>query len=142
MQGGCQQIAAADFGGIHSNFRSEFVQLRFESEANVHRAVAAHSAAGGLVREHAVSVILNVRNVVERAQQRAGIQNRDYAVRTVSAAILHYAGFNGHDAPVILDAGLKVDDGARTTAMGPEDFFARVGNLDRSFAPCGPRRPR
>ena len=63
-----EQIAAANFGGIHADGRGEFVELRFEGEADIHGAVAAHGAAGGLVGEHAIAVVANVRNVVERAE--------------------------------------------------------------------------
>ena len=60
MHGGLQQIALANLSGIHADLGRQFVQLRFESKAHVDRAVAAHGAAGGLVGQHAVAVILNV----------------------------------------------------------------------------------
>src|SRR5208337_5293405 len=36
-------------------------------------------------------------------------------------------------AAINLHAGFQVNDGARTSAMGPENLFARVGNLYGSF---------
>ena len=88
-----QQIALPYLRWIHRNLRSEFIQLRFEGEAHVNGAVAAHGSARRLVGQHAVTVVLNVRNVIERAEQRSGIKNRDHAVRAVGAAILHYASY-------------------------------------------------
>ena len=82
-----------------------------------------HRAARRLVGQHAIAVVLNIWNVVERAQQRARIKNRDHAVRAISAAILHYSRFHRGDASVILDAGFQIDDRARTSAMRPENLF-------------------
>src|ERR1700758_5357869 len=95
--------------------------------------MSAHGAARGLIGEHTVSVILNVGYVVECAEQRAGVQNRNYAVRTVGPTVLYNAGFDGGDVAVVLHAGLQIDDGPGTSAMCPEDFLTRVGNLDRSL---------
>ena len=74
-----------------------------------------------------------LRNVVQRAQQCAGIENRHHAVRAVGAAVLNdLAGNRGH-AAIVLHAGLQIDDGARAPAMRPENFLARVGDLHRRF---------
>ena len=129
--GRLEQIALANLGGIQSYFGGKFVQLRFEGEADVDGAVTAHGSADRLVGQDAVAVVLNVGDVVERAQQRAGIKNGDDAVGAVGSAVLDDAGFDGGDAAVVRDAGLQIDDGARTSAMRPEDFFAGVGDLHR-----------
>src|SRR5205085_665301 len=93
----------------------------------------AHRSAGRLVGEHAITVVANVRNVVQRAQQRAGIKNGDHAVRAIRAAILDHFGGNRGDAAIALDAGLQINDGPRPSAMRPKNFFARVRNLHRRF---------
>src|SRR5437870_4774310 len=95
--------------------------------------MAAHGATRGLVREHAVPVVLNVWDVVERAQQRPGIKNRNHAVGAVGASVLYHTSFDGGDAPVLLNTGLKVNDGARPSAMRPEDFLAGIRDLHRSL---------
>src|SRR5208282_391252 len=87
--------------------------------------------AGRLVGEHAIAVVLNVGNIVKRAQQSARIKNSDHAVGTVSAAILHHARLNGGDAAVVFHRGLQVNNGARAAAMRPKHFFASVGDLHR-----------
>ena len=102
-----KQIAATDFSRINLQFDGEFIELRLESKAHIDRAVTAHGATCGLVSEHAVAVILNVGDVVERAEQRAGIKNRDHAVRAVAAAILHHTSLYRGDTAIVLDAGLQ-----------------------------------
>ena len=117
--GRLEQIVLANLGGIHADLGGQFVELRFEGKADVDRAVAAHGAADRLVGQHAIAVVLNVGNVVERAQQRAGVKNGDDAVGAVGAAILDDAGFDGGDAAVVLDSGLQIDDGARDVRDAP-----------------------
>ena len=128
-----KQIAAANLGWIDLECGGEFVKLRLKSEADIDRPVPAHSATGRLVGEHAVAVVLNIWYVVEGAEQRAGIKNGDDAVRTVRAAILYDAGFHGGDTAVGLNCGFQIDNGARTPAVGPENFLARIRDLYRSF---------
>ena len=53
------------------------------------------------------------------------------------AAVLDDAGFDGSDAAVVLYTGLQVDDGAGPSAMCPENFFARIGDLHRAFGLAG-----
>ena len=96
--------------------------------------MSAHSATCGLVGKHAITVVLNIGNIVEGTEQRAGIQNCHHAIRTVAAAVLHDACFYGSDAAVVLYTSLQIDDGAGASAMGPENFFARVGDLDRTLS--------
>src|SRR5581483_6565759 len=131
--GRLEQIAAADFGGIKAELLRKLVQLRLESEADIHRSVTAHGATDGLVGQHTIAVVLNVRNVVERAQQRPGVKDRDNSVGAVGATILYHARLHCGDVAVFIRARLEVNDGARTSAMRPEDFFARVSNFYRSF---------
>src|SRR6266850_2585263 len=83
-----EQIHASDLDSVNAQLDRKLVELRFKSEADVHRAVSTHSAARRFVGEHAVTVVTNVRDVIERAQQRPGIKNGDYAIRAVGAAIL------------------------------------------------------
>src|SRR5439155_24951862 len=109
----------------------EFVKLRLKSEADIDRPVPAHSATGRLVGEHAIAVVLNSGDVVKGSQQRAGIKNGHDAVRTVRATILYDAGFHGGDTAVALNCGFQIDNGARTPAVGPENFLARVGDFHR-----------
>ena len=90
-----------------------------------------HRPAGRFVGENAISVVLNVRNVVKRAQQCARIKNSDDPIRTVAAAVLYHAGFDGGDAPIVLHAGLEINDRPGASAMRPENFLSRVGNLHR-----------
>src|SRR5208283_1227290 len=99
--------------------------------------MAAHRAAGGLVGEHAISVVLNVGDVVERAQQCARVQNRNHAIRAVSTAILDNTCLHGSDAAVALYAGFQINDRARASAMRPENFFPRVGDFDWSLGLAG-----
>src|SRR6267154_204916 len=59
-----QQVLAANLHRIHANLDGEFIELRFEGEANVDGAVSAHRAARRLVGEHAIPVIFNIGNVI------------------------------------------------------------------------------
>src|SRR4051812_42010949 len=95
--------------------------------------MSAHGSAGRLIGQNAVAVVLNVGDVVKRSQQRARIKNGDNAIRAVAAAILNNTGSDSGDAAVLGDASLQVDDGSRASAMRPENFFAGVGDLHRSF---------
>ena len=83
-----QQVHAPHFGRIEFELGRDLVHLRLEGKAHVDGAVPAHSAAGRLVGQHAIAVVTNVRNVVQRAQQRAGIKNRYHTVGAIAAAIL------------------------------------------------------
>ena len=101
-----QQIAASNLGGIEIYPRGKFVELRFEGKAHVDGAMSAHSSASRLVGENAVTVVLNVWNVVERTQQGTGIKNGHNAVGAVGATILNDLRFHRSDAAIVLDAGL------------------------------------
>ena len=63
-----EQVTTANFWGIEIYLCGKFIKLRFEGEANVDGAVPTHGAARGLVGEHAVAVVLNVRDIVESAE--------------------------------------------------------------------------
>src|SRR5438105_14814 len=52
-----QQIALANIGGIDAELCGNLIQRRFEGEAHVNRAVAAHRATCRLIGEHAVAVV-------------------------------------------------------------------------------------
>src|ERR1700674_2996152 len=124
-----EQIALTNLGGIHSHLGCKFVQLRFEGESYIHGAVAAHRSANRLVGQDAVAVILNVGDVVQRAQQRAGIENGYDAIGAIGSAILHDSCLDGGDAAVVGDSSLEIDNRAGASAVRPEDFFAGVGNF-------------
>jgi len=49
-----------------------------KSEADIDRPVPAHSATGRLVGQHAVSVVLNIRNIIKRAEQPH--QNKEWSL--------------------------------------------------------------
>ncbi len=99
-----QQIATPNLGRVHIQLQRELIQLRLESKANIHGPMSAHGAADGLIGEHAISVVLNIGDVVQRAQQRTRIENGDHAIGAVSAAILHDACFHGGDVAIFVDA--------------------------------------
>ena len=93
--------------------------MRFECEADVDRAMSTHGAADRLVGEDAVSVVLNVRNVVECAEQCAGIKNGDDAVRAVGAAVLNDFGLYGSDAAIFGDTGFEL----KNELLPNQDFY-------------------
>src|SRR5579864_3400147 len=128
-----QQIALTDLRRVHADLCGQLVELRFEREADVDGTVAPHGAACGLVGQDTVTVVLNVRNIVECAQEGAGIKNGNHAVGAVGPSILYHARFDGGDAAVFLNASFQIDDGARAPAMRPEHFLARVGDFDWSL---------
>ena len=135
-----KQIALTDFRGIQVQFCRKLVQLGFESKAHVYGAMSAHGAAGGLVGQYPVAVVLNVRNVIKRAQQRPGIKNRHNAIGAVCSAVLHHSCFDRSNAAVLRDASLQINDCPRTPAMCPEHFFASVGDLHRGTSGAGRNR--
>ena len=59
---------------IKIDLGGQFVQFGLKGEPYVDRAVTAHGATRGLVRQHRVAVIWNVADIVERPQQSPGIQ--------------------------------------------------------------------
>ena len=97
----------------------------------------AHGAAGGLVGQYAVAVVLDMRDVIKRAQQRAGIKDRDHAVGAICSPILHYSRFDGSNPSAFRGASFEIDDCSRTPAVCPEHLFARVGDLHRGASRTG-----
>ena len=132
-----QKISFANCRRVHSDRRSELIELRLKSETHVHGAVPAHRAAGRLVGKHTVAVVADVGNVIERAEKRAGIKNGHHAIRTVSAAILNYFCRHRGNTAVFCHSGLQVHDRARTSAVRPKHFLARIRNFHRRFRFAG-----
>src|SRR5207245_127283 len=62
-----EQIATSNLRGINAQLRADLIELRFEGEAHVHGAMSTHGAAGRLVGQHAITVVLDVGNVVQGA---------------------------------------------------------------------------
>src|SRR3954471_22498072 len=71
-----------------------------------------------------------MRDIVERAQQRSRIKNRHNSIGAIRSTILHHAGSYSGDPAIIPDARFQIDDRTRAPAMGPEDLFAGIGDLD------------
>ena len=135
-----QQIATANLDGIESRVVRERVEHSLKGEAHVDGAVAPHGAAGGLVGEHAIAVVFHVGNVVDRAQQRAGVKHSDWAVAAVRAAVLHHASRHGADFALTRQTDFQVHNGDRPAAMRIEHLFARVGDLHRTLGLLGKHR--
>src|SRR5262249_3359437 len=135
-----EQIPLADLRRIDFQLCCNLIELRFKSEANIHGSVAAHRAAGWLIGKHAIALILNIGNVVQRAEQRAGVKNRNYPIRAVSAAVLNHASLHRGNASIVFDASLEIDDRPRPAAVSPENFFTRISDLDRGFGFAGRNR--
>src|SRR5262249_22812417 len=99
--------------------------------------MSAHSSTSRFVGEHAVAVVPNIGNVVERAQQRSRIENRYHPIGAVRATILNYPRLNSYNAAVVSRPGPQIDNGARAATMGPEHFLPRIGDLHRPLCLAG-----
>ena len=99
--------------------------------------MSTHGAAGRLVGQHAITVVLDVGNVVQGAQQRARIKNSHHAVRAIGSTILHHPRLHSSDATIVLHASLEINDRPRPPTVGPEDLFPGVGDLHRSARCAG-----
>jgi hypothetical protein len=64
-----QQVAPPHFNRVEAEFGGHRVEQGLEAEADIHRAVAAHRAAGRRVGIHAVAVVLDRGYVVEAVEQ-------------------------------------------------------------------------
>src|SRR6185437_4424980 len=101
-----QQITTANFNGIDCGLISKLIEHGFKCETNVHSAVAAHGAAGGLVGEHTKTVVADVGNVIDRTEKRARIKHSDRTVAAIRAAILNHASLHRGDFSRASDADL------------------------------------
>src|SRR2546425_5333447 len=132
-----QQVSPPDFGRVEGRVGCEHVEDGLEGETHVDRAVAAHSAAGGLVRQHAVAVKLQIVNVVDRAEKRPGIKNGDGTIAAVRAAVLHDARSYRRNFAFSGQSDLEIDDRDGPAAVGIENFFAGVRDLHRPLRLLG-----
>ena len=92
--GALQQIGAPHRERIEPQLARHLVEQALEGEAHVDGAVAAEGAAGRRVGEHALADILDVVQVVDGVQHRAGIEDRHHAVARVRAAALVALAFD------------------------------------------------
>ena len=93
-----QQIGAPHGERIEAELARHLVEQALEGEAHVDGAVAAEGAARRRVGQHALADVLDVVEVVDRVQHRAGIEDRDDAVARVRAAALDAFAFDAGDA--------------------------------------------
>src|SRR5581483_6789065 len=66
--GRLQQISPAHLGRIQAQLLREFIELRFEGEADIYRTMSTHRPADRLVGENAIAVVLDIRDVVQRSE--------------------------------------------------------------------------
>ena len=119
-----QQVGAPHRERIDAHFVRHLIEQTLECEAHVDGAVAAECAAGRRVGQHALADILDVLQVIDRVQHRAGIENRDHAVAGMRAAALDRLAFDAGDAAILLQADPELDVGLRPAAMGDEGLLA------------------
>src|SRR5437899_1414025 len=132
-----QQVSPPDLGRVEGGSGREHVQHGLEGETHVDRAVAAHGAAGGLVRQHAVAVKLQIANVVDRAEKRSGIQNGDGTIAAVRAAVLYDPRSHRRNLAFSGQSDFEIDKRDGPAAVGIENFFAGVRDLHRSLRLLG-----
>ena len=96
---------------IEPELARHLVEQALEGEAHVDRAVAAERAAGRRVGQHALADILDVVQVVDGIEHRAGIEDGDDAVAGVGAAALDAFAFDRGDLAVLAQAELQADVG-------------------------------
>jgi hypothetical protein len=127
-----QQVAPPHFNRVEAEFGGHRVEQGFEAEADIHRAVAAHRAAGRRIGIHAVTVVLDRGYVVKAVEQRARVEDGDQPVAAVGTAALHHLGFAGRQAAVAGHAQLDTHLAFRPAAMGEESLLAALQQAHRA----------
>ena len=150
------RIAQAQLDRIHAELGREPVHLRLGAEARLHRAEAAHRAAGRVVRVHDRALDQRIGNGVRAGREGAGVGDDrcgaggirpavqdDPAVHARESPIARGAVFEAHARGMAMDVaderlGAPVDD-----AHGPARVQGQQGTVDlhrEIFAPaeCAP----
>ena len=109
---------------IEAELGRHLVEQALEGEADVDRAVAAEGAAGRRVGERAPADVLDVVQVVDGVEHRAGIEDRHHAVARMGAAALVAFALDRGDAAVAAQTELEPDVGLGPAAMGDEGLLA------------------
>ncbi len=134
------EVGATHRERVEAEPLGHLVEQRFEGEAHVHRAVAAHGAARRQVGIDTIAAITHRTDAVQRMQQGAGIEDRHQAVAAIGAAALHDLGVHGGDLAVPAHADLQPRVRRRPAAVGEEGLLAREFELDGG--PRGARQRR
>ena len=127
-----QIVPPAHLDRVEAQGFRHLVEQRLEYKARVDRAVAAEGAAGRGVAEHPPADIADILQVVDRVEQRAGIEDRDDAVARMGAAALVVLQFDAGDLAVLGHADLEPQVGLRPAAMGDEGLLPGSS----AAAPC------
>ncbi len=133
------QVGAPQRNGVELKLVGDAVEQCLECVAGVDRAVPAHRAAGRGVRVDAKPAVADRAHLVQRVQQRAGIEDRDQPVAAVGTAALHDLAVDGGDHALPGDADPQPDVGLGTAPVGQEAVLAR---LKGAHGPAGRARKR
>src|ERR1700730_7048144 len=100
------------------------VEETLEGEADIDRAVAAESAAGRRIGEHALADVFDVMQVVDGVEHGPRVEDGDDAIAGMRAAALVAFSFHRGDASIPAQAELEPDVGFRPAAMRDERLLA------------------
>src|SRR5690348_14729560 len=124
-------MAAANVNGRDAYIFGYLVEVGFEREARLRRAMPALRPARRLVGEYTDAFKLITRHVVGDGLQRAAVEGRSDAVAAIRPAVEERAKVHRRDRAVALHAGLHPHQDRVTPAVAIEDLFARQRDLDR-----------
>jgi len=128
-------MSEAHLRRVQLEFVGYLVNLHFESEARLRRAVPALGAARRLVGEGAQALEAIVRHVVSDGLERAGIEGRGDAVGAVCAAVEISLEVHRGDCAVGTHARFDFHQDGMSPAMAVENFLARECNFDGTARP-------
>ncbi len=126
------QDASSHVSRIEAELLGRLVDLAFEGEPGLRRAVAAFGPTGRLVGEHPRPLELVHRHPVGDGVDDSGVEGRGDAVRSVGAAVQPRLDVAARDVAVAREARLQPHQHRMTAPVDVKDFLAGEGDLDRA----------
>src|SRR6185295_20009875 len=126
------KMPTANFDGVNPKLFGELVELDFEREARLWRAVSPLRAARRFIREDSKPLEFVTRHIVGDCLKRACVERARNAIAAIRSAIKQRAKVHCSNRAVTLHAGLHPHQNRMATAMAVEDFFARQSDFDRA----------
>src|SRR5215213_2981309 len=116
--------------GVEAQLFRDLVELNFQGEARLRRAVPALGAAGRFVREGAQAAEAVARDFVCDGLKRARVERGGDAVGAVRAAVEERLEVERGDGAVALHADAALHQDGVASAVAVEDLLARERDLD------------
>ena len=137
QRAGSDEVPEAQLGRIHPQRRGDLVEMDFERESGLRRAVPALRAARRLVREHPRTLKPVSLDVVGDRLQGARVVGAGDTVRSVPPAVEIALEVHRLDRPVFRHAGPDLHEDRVAAAVAVEDLLARQRDL---HGPAGQKR--